>query len=436
MNSENKRDEKLKRVLNGLTGITKSERPNSSQEQVSKQQVLMTGLYDPPSYFVLMLMVIAGFSAYGDWDKSRWQFYIEYKGIHFCLRDWKMSSWSIDALEMSIDKRSVIKIAEELRTKIVKTGRNLEKNLQLGLQNFIDQNYYALPNPYQHLRNLYEYFREQVQETQREIKNTEIPKPKDAGIEVVAVQKTFFYPLDEDFAVKKSHQSPKPSELNKEHKEALKSFEDSLRNIVDIHNKILKLENIASYNACAMVSFFFSYIEFLMDTLYIFYPAESMAFHDFQEQPWRERFKTVFPVDNDQHIGRIYRKLLEIRDGWRNVIEHGFRSKEESLLIPLPGIGFVPISYTNASKAIHFAQTPSPKNGIQDALDIFSSFDAWAASNQKTTCIILFTQYSNIIPLMENRLQEIRKWMSSPEILKKALDEEEEKLQSSLDQYE
>ena len=146
-----------------------------------------------------------------------------------------------------------------------------------------------------------------------------------------------------------------------------------------------------------------------------------MTLHDFQEQAWRERFKTVFPVNKDKDIGRIYRNLLEIRDGWRNVIEHGFRSKEESLLIPLLGLGLVPISYTNASKAIHFALTPSPKNGIQEALDVFLAFDTWIANNQRTACIVLFAQYSNSIPLIEQRLQEIRKWIHSPETLKRAL---------------
>ena len=53
MEAEKKEQDKLTRVLKGLTGITESEQPNGLQNQVSKQHVLMTGLYDPPSYFVL-----------------------------------------------------------------------------------------------------------------------------------------------------------------------------------------------------------------------------------------------------------------------------------------------------------------------------------------------------------------------------------------------
>ena len=359
----------------------------------------------------------------------------QYKGIHFCIRDWKMSTWSIDALETSLDMESAMKIAKELRTRIVRTGRNLEKLLQPELQNFIEKNNYALPNPYRHLCNLYSYFRDQVQETQNKLKLVESTGPKDLGVRVIAKQKTLLFSPGEDFGEKKLRDS-KLAESSEELKKEQKLIEDILASIVDNHNKILELERIASYNACAMVSFFFSYIEFLMDTLYIFYPVASKTLHDFQEQSWRERFKTVFPVDKDKDLGKIYRKLLEIREGWRNVIEHGFRSKEESLLIPLPGLGLVPISYTSASKAIHFALTPSPKNGIQEALDVFSAFDAWAANNQQTACIILFAQYGNPIPLMEQRLQEIRKWMSSPEILKKALEAEEDELQSWQDQYQ
>ena|GEM_PF-2960060 len=435
MGAENKRNDKRASILKGLTGITEDQQPDSLQEQISKQHVLMTGLYDPPSYFVWLLMGLAHFTPYSDWDKSRWQFYLQYKGIHFCIRDWKMSTWSIDALEMSIDMEGAKRIAEELRKRIVKTSRNLEKLLQPELQSFIDQNDYALPNPYRHLRNLYSYFRDQVQETQKKIKIAESNRPKDLDIKIIAEQKTMLFSLSEDFEKNKS-QNLKPSESREDLIKGHKSDEEILRSIADNHNKILELERIATYNACAMVSFFFSYIEFLMDTLYIFYPKASMTLHDYQEQAWRERFKTVFPVDKDNEIAIIYRKLLEIRDGWRNVIEHGFRSKEETLYIPLPGLGLVPISYTNASKAIHFAITPSPKNGIHEALKVFSAFDKWADNNQRTACIILFAQYNNPIPLMEQRLQEIRKWMSSPEILKEALDAEEDELQYWLDQYQ
>lgn len=203
MEAEKKRDDKLASVLKGLTGITESQQPSSLQEQVSKQHVLMTELYDPPSYFISVLMRIANFTAYSDWDKSRWQFYLQYKDIHFCIRDWKMSTWSIDALETSIDMESAMKIAEELRTRIVKTSRNLEKLLQPELQNFINENNYALPNPYRHLRNLYGYFRDQVQETQNKIKLAESTRPKDLDVKVIAEQKTLLFSPGEDLERKK-----------------------------------------------------------------------------------------------------------------------------------------------------------------------------------------------------------------------------------------
>lgn len=470
---EKKEHTKLKAVLKGLTGVTEIKQPDSLREQVSQQHVLMTGLYDPPTYFVFMLMRVANFTAYSDWDKSRWQFYVQYKNIHFCIRDWKMSAWSIDALEMSIDKEGAMKIAEELRIKIVQTGRNLEKFFQPDLRKFIEENNYALPNPYRHLRNLYDYFRDQVREAQNKTEFAENTTPKDLDIEVIAVEKTFVFSLDENFEEQKLRTS-KPLESSEGLEKEQENIEKIFKSMVDNHNKKLELERIASYNACAMVSFFFSYTEFLMNTLHIFYPVAAlpkkpkkslfysfsnmlswirrirttsktswaktptanMTLHDFQERSWRERFNAVFPVKNDKELARIYRKLLEIRDGWRNVIEHGFRSEKEALLIPLPGLGLIPISYTNASKAIHFAITPSPKNGIQEALDAFLAFDTWATDNQRTACIITFTQHSDVIPLMEKRLQEIREWMSSLDVLKEALKAEEDELQSWLDHYQ
>jgi len=77
--AEKKDQNKPASVLRGLTGIAESKQPGSLQEQVSKQHVLMTELYVPPSYFVSLLMRIANFTAYSDWDKSRWQFYLQYK---------------------------------------------------------------------------------------------------------------------------------------------------------------------------------------------------------------------------------------------------------------------------------------------------------------------------------------------------------------------
>ncbi len=472
--AEKKEQAKLNAALKGLTGVTEIKQPDSLREQVSQQHVLMTGLYDPPTYFVFMLMRAANFTAYSDWDKSRWQFYVQYKDIHFCIRDWKMSAWSIDALEMSIDKEGAMKIAEELRARIVKTGRNLEKFLQPELQKFIEENNYALPNPYRHLRNLYDYFRDQVQEAQNKTEFAENTDPKDLDVEAIAVEKTNVFSLDEVFEEQKLQES-KPLESSEGLEKEQENIEKFFKSMVDNHNKKLELERIASYNACAMVSFFFSYIEFLMDTLHIFYPVAAlpkkpkkrpfysfshrlswiqrvirtvsktsraktptvnMTLHDFKERSWRERFNAVFPVKNDKGLERIYRKLLEIRDGWRNVIEHGFRSKEEALLIPLPGLGLIPISYTSASKAIHFAITPSPKNGIQEALDAFLAFDTWATDNQQTACIITFAQHSDVIPLMEKRLQEIREWMSSLDTLKESLKAEDDELQSWLDHYQ
>lgn len=266
--------DKLSKILNGLTGIIEGKQPESYQQQASEQLVLLTGLHEPPSYFVYILMKIAGFTPHNDWDKSRWQFYVHFKNIHFCIRDFKMMTWSIDALDASIDKESAKGTAEELRGRISKTSRNLDKLLKPMLQDFIDKDNYALPNSYRHLRNLYDYFREQVEEILSKINQMN------------------------------SNDKPVEKEL---------SVEGFLADRVKLYNQEREYERIATYNACAMVSFFFSYVEFLMDILFIFYPVEHLSLHDFQNLDWRGRFNSVFPVAKDTTIEEIYRVLLDIR---------------------------------------------------------------------------------------------------------------------------
>lgn len=382
----------LTRILKGLTGVTEDKPPKHYQ-----QQVLLTGLYEPPTYFVYILMRMAEFTDYHYHDKSRWEFYVQYKNIPFCIRDFKMSTWSIDALDESIDTEYAKNVADELKMSIVKTGRNLDKLLKPMLQDFINKGNYFLPNSYRHLRNLYDYFRRQVEETQDKLHQLNIGGK---------------------------------SQFNEE-------TQSDLLNYISSHiRQEIELEKIVSYNACAMVSFFFSYIEFLMDIVFIFYPLQNLEFHKYQEQSWRERFTAVFPMDKDANLKKIYRKLLEIRNEWRNVIEHGFRNKEESILIPYPGLGLIPISYVSALKAIHFAQTPSPVNGVQEALDTFSSFDTWAANNQQTLYAVLYAQSGFPIPREEQRLQEIRGWMSSPKTFEQALEAESAAEQDFWDQYQ
>ncbi len=75
-------------------------------------------------------------------------------------------------------------------------------------------------------------------------------------------------------------------------------------------------------------------------------------------------------------------------------------------------------------------------NGVWQALDVFSSFDRWAATNQRTCYAILYAESGFPIPLGDQRLQEIRGWMSSPETFKQALEAESAAEQDWWDQYQ
>src|SRR5207245_2324245 len=114
--------ETIRKQLRELTGIEEDQYPSEY-----RQHQLFTGLYDPPTYFVYMLFRLVGFTCYSGEEKTRWETYLRYKDMHFRIRDWKNSTWSIDSIESLRDYTQAKEVAEELKRRIGKASRKLDK---------------------------------------------------------------------------------------------------------------------------------------------------------------------------------------------------------------------------------------------------------------------------------------------------------------------
>jgi hypothetical protein len=115
----------------------------------------------------------------------------------------------------------------------------------------------------------------------------------------------------------------------------------SSNEFVEKINQKLELERIASYNACAMIAFFFSYTDLIFDILFALSLHPTMSFQEFRLRSWRERFNIVLPMAQNRHLSQMYQQLLRMKQIWRDVPLHGFGGNA-ALLVPVPGLGLIP----------------------------------------------------------------------------------------------
>lgn len=384
MESEKRMD--LTRVHTALTGVEEDQAPKSTLDQYS----LLSHLVNPPSYFVFLLLRLVGFRSYQTEDKSEWQFYVRYRGTPFCILDWKTMAWSIEGIATLPQRRGNEEVrgkAESLRRRIETASRKLDEALEPELKKQVEAKNFALKNSYDHVRSLYDYFRGQVEDALNDLEEVNAREPTSS---------------------------------------------DELGEKI---NQKLELERIASYNACAMIAFFFSYTDLIFDTLFALSLHPTMAFQEFRPRSWRERFNIVLPITQDRHLSQIYQQLLRMKQIWRDVPLHGFGGNA-ALLVPVPGLGQVPTSFEAISTAVHFSHTPIREESARQALELLSSFDAWLISNERTRFAVLYAQSGLEIPFSQRRVEEIRTWMSSPEAFENALDDEQRYRQFLLDQYQ
>lgn len=360
---------------------------------------MITSILSPPTYIVSLLMSgVAGFRRFAG-EKSSWEVYARYKNVRFRIRDWKRSTWSIDASEDTTETR---KLALGLKGTIENAGKILEDAIAPALQKKVQDKNFFLLNSYHMIRPIYEYFRVQVSSMLQE---------QEKGKPVSEVRSHAELKKNDHMTAIPDH--GKPTLVRDKHLE-------------ESWNRIIKHMGALSHNTGAMVAFFFSYLELLFDILLAFDPRQTMTFREFRNLTWSERFCTVLPVATDKKIAQIYQWLLEIKRGTRDVLLHGFGG-DQALLVPLSGFGLVPVLSEALSGSLHFSWPfPFSEDDARRAIEVFSAFDDWASKDRVAQYALLYAESGFEIPFEQERLDEIRQWMSSPEDFQEALREEAE----------
>jgi hypothetical protein len=320
---------------------------------------IKSGIFPPPSYMAkLTLFLVGNFTNCGGSDKAEWSTFVSYEDTDFEIRDWKHSTWTIEASEDSDKARAA---GQKLEKKISRVAARLDKALSKELEENISTAEFMLNNPYGKIRYAYQWFRERAKEL------AEAPS-QDTG-------------------------------------ESTPTVLAHLLNPPNLTERVV--------HGYAMAGFYYSSLEFLLNVFYAF-GDRNLDFLTFRKNSWQERFLAVLPVAGRPDLARIYEKLLHLKTNFRDELFHGFGGAE-NLLVNLPGVGLVPISYEALTRSIHFSSLSMDVSFVDEALRAFDEFDAWLRNNPPWSCYVEYAESGFEIPFYGKRLEEIKRAVEYPD---------------------
>jgi len=304
------------------------------------------GICDPPSYMVRLALSVSGFKLFRSGEKVAWSSFLRFETIGFEVRDWKRSTWTIEAASGGPDAREA---AERLKMKIRSACEILDAQLSALRRQEVEEGKFFLDNTYLKIRNVYEHFRSKMCE-----------------------------------------RTPMPHEA---------------KDICDALNAGLDDRRNRAVNGCAAVAFYYSAIEVLLDIAYALGNQE-ITYAVFRGLTWRERMSRVLPVGTDPELGRIHARLLCLKHQVRDRMLHGLGG-EEIILLPTPRLGLLPLSYKSVGLMSALSTIPLSEAALEDVPGVFDDFDEWLGAHDPWRDYLLLAESVLPIPLFGDRRQEI-----------------------------
>ncbi len=202
---------------------------------------------------------------------------------------------------------------------------------------------------------------------------------------------------------------------------------------VDSLNRVAKNQSEQVLNAYAMVTFYFSAMEVLFDTLYAL-GDRTVDFRSFRNLTWNERFLTVLPIKSKPELQKMYKKLLACKRNFRDKILHGLGG-EENFLVFLDGIGLVPISYEFLTQSAHYTPVYGDVPLADEAVQVFDDFDRYLEEDDRLSRCVAYAESGMIIPFHGEQLDSLRTALNSPADFQEWLQEELEYQDYLADQW-
>jgi len=352
--------EKIIKIFTGFNPVG-----DNDYERSFEFQNISTGNYDPPAYIVRIILIeLLGLPDYGPMEKVWWHTVFNYKNKTFLIRDYKFGSWSIEG--ETADELAQ-KIVSEIKKKIKIASNNLDKILYAHLKYYAQNGNFFIKNLSRSLSSIYYFY---------------LQKTKDAIDDV---------------------RNLKTSKVSKE--------SNSL--IADSWNENLKLTKTTFCYVYSMIHAFYSYLEFILDVIYAF-EQPNIDFWEFRKKCWNDRFKMLFNL-KIRALNKIYVKLLEYKNKYRNPLSHGL-TNEISILVPLPASGLVPLSYQFLSNELYYGlMGMNDINIAEQIIETFSSFLDYMNKSEPYSYYLRYAEWGFEIPVNKKDVEKIKNRMTNME---------------------
>lgn len=291
----------------------------------------------PPSYIVfLMFVVFLEYKFWGKEEKVKWTIPLKYKDIPFFFSERKLGFRLLTFQEENLPESFV----NEMLSQINKGIKIADHMLQPYFHSLLQKGHITLANSYIKLTGMYDYFR-------------------------INAQKSF------------------DKKLPKKRKSI--DLKEGLEFIAERMNFRNEFDNRGFYYSAAMMDAFFSRLEHILVFALPFseLSLEKIDVSNFLKKRWMEKYKTIFDLENDNEALKHFQVLSEIKDKYRNPLNHGFFQKNNaSIFVQIPTMGAVPLNLANWEGNLHFSISPIALDLFENISKAFDDFDYFLKSSK------------------------------------------------------
>jgi len=151
-------------------------------------------------------------------------------------------------------------------------------------------------------------------------------------------------------------------------------------------SRIFREETEGYYNAIATVNAYFSALEHILLIAFPFARLDDPpALRSFLRMRWYEKFGAVFDLATDRRAKRVYDRLREVADHYRNPHVHGgVDTRSGSVAFHLPGCGAVSLSLREPELTPSLFVVPFDRRGFGRATYTFSAVDTLLRTHRRT----------------------------------------------------
>lgn len=360
-------DEIKTEIIHRLQGFV----PLAKTIESKRMMTVISRIDDPPSYYVyLTLIEICKFPKHPTDEKSVWRTFLSYRDTIFCVEDWKRYAWSIYTLGRS---NISMRTANDVYKKITAATVSLIRYLENGYRSSVVNNEFYIPNTAYKLRSMYDFYCKNIKYRLREL-CLEV-KPADSKSPAATLMRS------------------------------LDRFDKKRREL--------------SYSTSAAIVFFFSYVELILDACFVLLKYKDADYFGFRNKTFKERFKYIFDLSRGRDINRLYIELTKAK-GYRDCILHGL-GERDTLLVELPRLGLVPVSWRRARAAISSAYIPFDEERAKWIYDTVKSFEKWLNGCVSTRMVLLYLGSGFPLPLANKQRKEIISHMQNYRSFKRYL---------------